>query len=54
MGALKIEAHYDAKKNITKIEKKLKDGDDNETKVTFPGLRILKFVTEKGVVKVDY
>ncbi|MEK7148515.1 MAG: hypothetical protein AAB770_01220, partial [Patescibacteria group bacterium] len=58
VGEVKVTAHYDAKKNITKIQKKSKDKDGNdeheEAKETFPGLRILKLVTEKGVVKVDY
>lgn len=59
VGMLKIEAHYDAKKNVTKIKKKLKekdedDNDDKETKETFAGLKLLKLVTDKGVVSVDY
>ena len=59
VGTLKVEAYYDAKKNVTKIQKKLKakdeeDNDDKETKETFIGLRILKMVTDKGVVSVDY
>ncbi len=58
VGALKIEAHYDAKKNITKIERKVKDVEDHEdekeTKETFTGLRILKLVTDNGVVRIDY
>ncbi len=58
VGALKIEAHYDAKKNITKIQKKSKDKDGNdeheEAKEIFSGLRILRLVTLEGVVRVDY
>ena len=60
MGTTKVEAHYDAKKNVTKVEKKVKEKDwdddhnDTEIKETFAGLRILKLITDKGVVRVDY
>ena len=58
VGTLKVEAHYDAKKNVTKIQKKLKENeiedDEKETKETFDGLRILKLVTDKGGINVDY
>ena len=53
-GTITVEAHYDAKKNVTRIKKKVSSGEDDETKETFLGLRILKLVTEKGVVKVEY
>lgn len=57
IGSLKIEAHYDAKKNITKIDRKLKEEEsdgNNEIKKILPGFRILKLITDKGVVRVDY
>lgn len=59
IGTLKVEAHYDAKKNITKIDKKLKlkdeEDDDREMKEeVLSGLRILKLITDKGVVGIDY
>ena len=56
IGTLKIEAHYDAKKNITIIKKKLEgeENDDEKIEETLQGLRILKLVTDKGVVRVDY
>ncbi len=58
VGALKITAHYDAKKNIIKIQKKFKDKDDHEdekeTKEIFTGLRILKLVTDKEEARINY
>ena len=57
VGNLKVKGHYDAKKNITKIQKKFKDKDDDEDeeiKEIFHGLRILKLVTENGEVRIDY
>lgn len=54
-GSFKVEAHYDAKKNTTTIKKKMKESDDEkEIKETFVELRILKLVTENGIVRVDY
>jgi hypothetical protein len=55
-----ISAEYDAKKNETKIEdkykgKERKDDDEKETaKITKKGMVLLKFSTDKGVVKIDY
>ena len=63
VGSLKIDGHYDAKKNITKIKKKLKEredddsGDDDdkeETKESLPGLVIISLTTDKGKVDVSY
>ncbi len=61
VGNLKVKAHYDAKKNITKVKKEVEERDkddeeyeDEEMKETFPGLRILKLVTENGSVSIDY
>lgn len=56
VGNLKVEAHYDAKKNTTKIERKVNSGDEDEkeNKETFLGLRILKLVSDKGSMRVDY
>ncbi|MEK7148449.1 MAG: NosD domain-containing protein [Patescibacteria group bacterium] len=61
VGTLKIEAHYDAKKNTTKIKKKIKGNNDNNedddtsgVKETFTGLRILKLMTDKGNLTVEY
>lgn len=54
MGNQVVEAHYDIKKNVTKIKKKLKETDGEETKESFDGLIILMQITEKGVVRVDY
>lgn len=56
VGTLKAEAHYDAKKNTTIIKKKLKEkhGDEGETKEIFEGLHIVKLVTERGIIKIDY
>lgn len=56
VGTLKVEAHYDAKKNTTIIKKKLKEkhGDEGETKEIFEGLHIVKLVTERGIIKIDY
>lgn len=56
VGTTTIEAHYDVKKNTTTIKKKLKEkhDDERETKEVFDGLKILKIITEKGSVKVNY
>jgi parallel beta-helix repeat protein len=55
IGNLKVEGHYDAKKNITKIEKKLKEDDDKgETKEVLSGLVIIRLMTDKGKVGVNY
>ncbi|HAS84745.1 MAG TPA: hypothetical protein DCS23_01570 [Candidatus Yonathbacteria bacterium] len=54
VGNQVVEAHYDIKKNVTKIKKKLKETDGEETKESFDGLIILMQITEKGVVRVDY
>ncbi|MCR4306713.1 MAG: right-handed parallel beta-helix repeat-containing protein [Candidatus Yonathbacteria bacterium] len=62
IGDSKIEAHYDAKKNVTKIKKKLEereddnsdDDDKEETKESLPGLVIINLTTDKGRVEVSY
>ncbi|MHB8710382.1 MAG: lipase/acyltransferase domain-containing protein [Minisyncoccota bacterium] len=61
IGSLKIEGHYDARKNVTKIEKKLKKKDresdndnEKETKETLPGLVIINLATEKGTANANY
>ena len=54
VGALKIEGHYDAKKNVTTINTKLKDGEDEEKEETLLGLVILKLVTSGGVINAAY
>ena len=58
---MKVSAHYDARKNETKIQKKLKGKDDDldnedkdETKEILPGLVIINFTTNKGVVDLNY
>lgn len=61
--AMKIESHYDAKKNITTIKESLGGiedesihGDDKnkEIKVTLSGLVVVGIKTEKGSLMVDY
>jgi hypothetical protein len=57
-----ISAEYESKKNETKIEDKYKgkerkddEEDEKETaKITKKGMVLLKFSTDKGVVKIDY
>jgi hypothetical protein len=57
-----ISAEYEAKKNETKIEDKYKekerkndeDDEKDETKIIKKGIVLLKFSTDKGVVKIDY
>jgi len=53
VGTVKIEAHYDAKKNVTRIERKWKNN-EKETKEVLLGLKVLNLVTDKGRVSVDY
>lgn len=50
-GDLKIEGHYDAKKNTTKIEEKIDSGED---KKILPGLVIFGLSTNDGKVRVHY
>ncbi len=58
VGALKIEAHYDAKKNVTISEKKVmeNEGDINgkEIKEVLLGLVIIGIKTEKGIITINY
>lgn len=57
VSTLKIEGHYDAKKNVTKIQEKTEgreDGDEKEGGKMFPGLVILQLVTNKGKVGINY
>ena len=56
---MKISAHYDAKKNVTSIEKKLKENelgneDKDEVKEILSGLVIIKLTTENGKVGIVY
>lgn len=56
VGASTIESHYDAKKNVTRIRKKLKEdikGDKEKIEELLPRLVIVKLMTEKGEVKID-
>lgn len=69
-NSLVVTGHYDAKKNVTKIEEKVKDnkdkkqkgwgddgekhGKDKETKDTLPGLVILGLTTSGGEVEISY
>ncbi|MDO8231924.1 MAG: DNRLRE domain-containing protein [bacterium] len=57
VGTLKIEGHYDAKKNVTKIKEGVRDEEDNdekESEKTLLGLVIFHFVTDKGKVETSY
>ncbi|MDO8482023.1 MAG: hypothetical protein Q7S75_02995 [bacterium] len=56
-GRLTIEGHYDAKKDVTKIEQSVKGEkgrNEKENKETLPGLVIIEIKTEKGSVHVAY
>ena len=58
VDALKIEGHYDAKKNVTKIKKNMKgkrgNDDEKENKELLPGLVIINLTTNKGRVEINY
>lgn len=55
VGALEIEGHYSAEKNVTKIEEKIEGGEDEkESKKILPGLVPFKFSTDKGKVEISY
>ncbi|MCX6788117.1 MAG: hypothetical protein NT108_03080, partial [Candidatus Kaiserbacteria bacterium] len=57
VGPLTIEGHYDAKKNATKIEEKVKgreDKDEKESKKILPGLVLIKLSTEEGKIGMSY
>jgi len=59
IGTMKIEVHYDAKKNVTKITKQVKNkgenDDENEgTKEILPGLVIINLVTDNGEMRINY
>lgn len=54
---LTVEGHYDARKNATRIEEKMrgeKDKKEKESKKTLPGLVVIRLTTEKGILKVSY
>ena len=57
VGPLKIQGHYDTKKNVTRIEEKVKGGEgkgEKENKKTLPGLVIISLSTDEGKIKVNY
>ena len=58
VGVLKIEGHYDAKKNATKIERNMKgkrgNDDEKENKELLPGLVIINITTNKGKAEINY
>lgn len=57
VGALTIEGHYDAKKNMTRIEEKTKgreEKEEKESKKILPELVLFKFTTDKGRVVANY
>ena len=57
VGPLKIQGHYDTKKNVTRIEEKVKGREDKgekERKKILPGLVIIGISTDKGKVVVNY
>lgn len=54
---MKINGHYDAKKNVTKVEEKMKDGEgkgEKEDKKILSGLAVVSLATEKGNINVSY
>lgn len=51
-GSSKVEAHYDAKKNITRVEEKI-DG-KKETNKNLPGLVIIGLKTDRGKLIITY
>ena len=56
-GRIKIQGHYDAKKNVTRIEEKVKgseDRDENKRKKILLGLAIVSLATENGKVVISY
>lgn len=57
VGALKIEGHYDAKKNVTKIEERIDSGEDKdeeENKKTLSGVVIIRLLTDNGKIGMSY
>ncbi|MBI5405901.1 hypothetical protein HY972_02600 [Candidatus Kaiserbacteria bacterium] len=57
VGTLKIEGHYDAKKNVTRIEEEVKSEEDKserEIKKILPGLAVIDLTTNKGKIEVNY
>lgn len=57
VGALKIEAHYNAKENVTKIEEGIENGEAKEEKKNkniLPGLVIIGLSTDKGKVQINF
>lgn len=54
VGPLTVEGHYDAKKNITRIEREKGEEDKKERKENLPGLAIIGLKTDKGVVNITY
>lgn len=63
IGSLKIEAHYNAKKNVTEIQRSSGEGQDDhredikeksDVKEILPGMVIIKILTAKGNATVSY
>jgi len=57
VGSLKINGHYDARKNMTKIDEKMRgmeDKSEKESKKTLPGLVVIGLTTSSGMVNVSY
>ena len=57
VGPLKIQGHYDAKKNVTRIDEKVKGSEDKnekEKKKTLPGLVIIGISTDEGKAVINY
>lgn len=55
VGSLKIEGHYSAKKNATRIDEKVKDREGKkENKKTLPGLVVISLTTNEGEIGIHY
>ena len=57
IGRLTVDGHYDAKKNVTKIEQKTRGGEDKrekENKKPLPGLVIIGLTTDGGKINTHY
>lgn len=52
VGTLNVDGHYNAQKNLTRIEQKAKDGKEN--KKTSPGLVVIGLTTDEGRIGVSY
>ena len=56
-GPLTVEGHYNAKKNVTKIEEKTKDKkdkDEKESKKSLPGPAVISLMTDEGKIDIHY